>query len=137
MTVAQKFSQEYEIHHYDRPTCIQQSIAQAMRPSCKLHPKISRVSYCRPHGNILASVSDVRFTLVLTFALVVMVIFVFLRISGRPSSGRHGPAVADRHLRELYEFGYSLDNLSLMRSRSLSVLWSMTPLLSSKTFSAI
>jgi len=39
----------------------------------------SRCPLRRPHDDIRASVADVRFTLILTIALVVMVIFIFLR----------------------------------------------------------
>src|SRR5271155_1752314 len=64
---------------------------------------------------IRASVADVQFTLMLTVALVVMVIFLFLRNFG----ARVFPAVTVPlsligTFAVLYEFGYSLDNLSLM-----------------------
>ena len=49
---------------------------------------------------IRASVDDVQFTLMLTVALVVMVIFLFLRnFWATVIPGRHGAAVADRHFR--------------------------------------
>ena len=49
---------------------------------------------------IRASVGDVQFTLVLTVALVVMVIFLFLRnFWATVIPGDHRAAVADRHLR--------------------------------------
>ena len=64
---------------------------------------------------IRASVRDVEFTLALTIALVVMVIFVFLRsVLGDDHSQRHGAAGAARRLRAMWVAGYSLDNLSLM-----------------------
>jgi hydrophobe/amphiphile efflux-1 (HAE1) family protein len=64
---------------------------------------------------IRASVSDVQFTLVLTIALVVMVIFVFLRnfwATLIPSITVPLALVGTFAL--MYVFGYSLDNLSLM-----------------------
>src|SRR6202030_3828367 len=70
---------------------------------------------------IRASVSDVQFTLMLTVALVVMVIFLFLRNFWAPVI----PAVTVPlsligTFAVLYELGYSLDNLSLM-ALSISV----------------
>ena len=64
---------------------------------------------------IRASVKDVRFTLILTVALVVMVIFLFLRnfwATIIPSITVPLSLVGTFAL--LYQFGYSLDNLSLM-----------------------
>jgi hydrophobe/amphiphile efflux-1 (HAE1) family protein len=64
---------------------------------------------------IRASVSDVQFTLVLTMALVVGVIFVFLR-SARSTliPGIAVPISIVGTLAVIYALGYSLDNLSLM-----------------------
>src|SRR6202008_67368 len=64
---------------------------------------------------IRASIDDVRFTLLLTIALVVMVIFLFLRSFWAPII----PAVTVPlslvgTFAILYEMGYTLDNLSLM-----------------------
>jgi hydrophobe/amphiphile efflux-1 (HAE1) family protein len=64
---------------------------------------------------IRASVSDVRFTLILTMCLVIMVIFVFLRNLWATII----PAIAVPlsilgTFAVMYGFGYSLDNLSLM-----------------------
>jgi len=51
-------------------------------------------------ATIRASVKDVQFTLLLSVALVVMVIFLFLRsFLGHGHSRRHRAAVADRHVR--------------------------------------
>ena len=50
----------------------------------------------------------------LTIALVVMVIFVFLRNVRATSSRRRRAALAHRHFAVMYLLGYSLDNLSLM-----------------------
>ncbi|MGR9946688.1 efflux RND transporter permease subunit, partial [Escherichia coli] len=64
---------------------------------------------------IRASISDVQFTLVLTIALVVMVIFVFLRSFWAtiiPSVTVPLALVGTFAL--MYLFGYSFDNLSLM-----------------------
>jgi hydrophobe/amphiphile efflux-1 (HAE1) family protein len=64
---------------------------------------------------IRASVADVRFTLILTIALVVMVIFVFLRnFWATVIPGITVPLSLVGTFAVLYEFGYSLDNLSLM-----------------------
>jgi hydrophobe/amphiphile efflux-1 (HAE1) family protein len=64
---------------------------------------------------IRASVADVRFTLILTIALVVMVIFVFLRsFWATVIPGITVPLALIGTFAALYEFGYSLDNLSLM-----------------------
>ena len=65
--------------------------------------------------NISASVEDVEFTLLLTIALVVMVIFVFLR--NVPATLIPGVAVPLALLgtaAAMYLLGFSLDNLSLM-----------------------
>ena len=65
---------------------------------------------------IRASVHDVERTLVISVALVILVVFVFLRDRPHhlhPQRGR--PGVADRNLRRRCTCcGYSLDNLSLM-----------------------
>jgi hydrophobe/amphiphile efflux-1 (HAE1) family protein len=64
---------------------------------------------------IRASISDIQFTLVLSIALVVMVIFVFLRslwATAIPSVTVPLALAATAAL--MYPLGYSLDNLSLM-----------------------
>ena len=64
---------------------------------------------------IRASVSDVRFTLILAIGLVVMVIFVFLRnFWATVIPGITVPLSLIGTLAVLYELNYSLDNLSLM-----------------------
>jgi multidrug efflux pump len=64
---------------------------------------------------IRASVTDVQFTLLLTVALVVMVIFVFLRnFWATVIPAITVPLALIGTFAVLYEFGYSLDNLSLM-----------------------
>jgi multidrug efflux pump len=79
-------------------------------------PKDIRVSILSDRTEtIRASVSDVRFTLVLTVALVVMVIFVFLRnFWATVIPAVTVPLSLIGTFAVLYEFGYSLDNLSLM-----------------------
>jgi multidrug efflux pump len=64
---------------------------------------------------IRASVSDVQFTLLLTVALVVMVIFIFLRnFWATVIPAITVPLSLIGTFAVLYELGYSLDNLSLM-----------------------
>jgi hydrophobe/amphiphile efflux-1 (HAE1) family protein len=64
---------------------------------------------------IRASISDVQFTLLLTVALVVMVIFIFLRnFRATIIPAVTVPLSLIGTFAVLYELGYSLDNLSLM-----------------------
>ncbi len=64
---------------------------------------------------IRASVNDVQFTLLLTVALVVMVIFIFLRnLSATVIPSLALPLSIIGTFSVMYELGYSLDNLSLM-----------------------
>jgi hydrophobic/amphiphilic exporter-1 (mainly G- bacteria), HAE1 family len=64
---------------------------------------------------IRASVNDVQFTLLLTVALVVMVIFLFLRnISATVIPSLALPLSIIGTFSVMWELGYSLDNLSLM-----------------------
>jgi hydrophobe/amphiphile efflux-1 (HAE1) family protein len=66
-------------------------------------------------STIRASVSDVQFTLVLSVALVVMVIFLFLRnFWATVIPAITVPLSLIGTFAALYELGYSLDNLSLM-----------------------
>jgi hydrophobe/amphiphile efflux-1 (HAE1) family protein len=70
---------------------------------------------------IRAAVDDVQFTLMLTVALVVMVIFIFLRsFWATVIPAVTVPIALVGTFAVLYEFGYSLDNLSLM-ALSISV----------------
>ena len=65
--------------------------------------------------SIRASVNDVKFTLMLTIGLVVMVIFLFLRnISATIIPGLALPMSIIGTFSVMYLLGYSLDNLSLM-----------------------
>ena len=64
---------------------------------------------------IRESVADVKFTLVLTMALVVMVIFIFLRnISATIIPSLALPVSVVGTFAVMYAFGYSVDNLSMM-----------------------
>jgi len=64
---------------------------------------------------IRASVNDVKFTLLLTIALVVLVIFLFLRnVSATLITSLAVPASIVATFGAMYVLGYSLDNLSLM-----------------------
>jgi HAE1 family hydrophobic/amphiphilic exporter-1 len=65
--------------------------------------------------SIRESVADVKFTLVLTIVLVVLVIFLFLRnISATIIPSLALPASLIATFAVMYQLGYSLDNLSLM-----------------------
>jgi HAE1 family hydrophobic/amphiphilic exporter-1 len=65
--------------------------------------------------SIRASVNDVKFTLLLTIALVIMVIFVFLRnVSATIIPSLALPMSIIGTFSAMYLLGYSLDNLSLM-----------------------
>ena len=65
--------------------------------------------------SIRESVSDVKFTLVLTIALVVLVIFLFLRnVSATIIPSLALPASLIATFAVMFQLGYSLDNLSLM-----------------------
>ena len=78
--------------------------------------------------SIRASVNDVKFTLLLTIALVIMVIFVFLRnLSATIIPSLALPMSIIGTFSVMYLLGYSLDNLSLMASPCPSDSWSMTP----------
>jgi hydrophobe/amphiphile efflux-1 (HAE1) family protein len=90
---------------------------KAMLPQLQASiPKDIKVSILSDRTQtIRASVSDVRFTLMLTVALVVMVIFVFLRnFWATVIPAITVPLSLIGTFAVLYELGYSLDNLSLM-----------------------
>ena len=90
---------------------------KAMLPQLQASiPKDIKVSILSDRTEtIRASVSDVRFTLVLTVALVVMVIFLFLRnFWATVIPAVTVPLSLIGTFATLYELGYSLDNLSLM-----------------------
>ena len=78
---------------------------------------------------IRASVHDVQFSLVLTIALVVMAIFLFLRnLAATIIPSVAVPLSLVGTLGVMYLLGYSLNNLTLMAlTISAPVSWSMTP----------
>ena len=81
----------------------------ALPPAIKINVVSDRTQTIR------ASVSDVQFTLMLTVALVVMVIFVFLRnFWATVIPAITVPLSLIGTFAVLYELGYTLDNLSLM-----------------------
>jgi HAE1 family hydrophobic/amphiphilic exporter-1 len=81
----------------------------AIPPTIEVHTLIDRTQTIR------ASVVDVEFTLVLTIALVVMVIFVFLRnVAATVIPSITVPLALTGSAAIMYVVGYSLDNLSLM-----------------------
>src|SRR5689334_14488509 len=78
-------------------------------PAVKIHVISDRTDTVR------ASIHDVQFTLILTVALVVMVIFIFLRnFWATVIPAVTVPLSLIGTFAVLYELGYSLDNLSLM-----------------------
>jgi len=78
-------------------------------PAAQLHVLFDR------SASIKASVRDVKFTLVLTLCLVVMVIFVFLRnVSATVIPSLALPLSIAGTFALMYVLGYSMDNLSLM-----------------------
>jgi HAE1 family hydrophobic/amphiphilic exporter-1/multidrug efflux pump len=84
-------------------------VMSAVPPSIKVDDIIDRTT------TIKASVKDVEFTLVLTIALVVMVIFLFLRnVWATVIPGVTVPLALLGTAALMYIVGYSLDNLSLM-----------------------
>ena len=77
---------------------------------------------------IRASVADVQFDLMLTVALVVMVMFLFVRtLAATIIPSVAVPLSLIGTFGVMYLFGYSLNNLSLMALTSPQVLWSMMP----------
>jgi hydrophobe/amphiphile efflux-1 (HAE1) family protein len=84
-------------------------ILAAVPPSIKVDTAIDRTT------TIKASVNEVQFTLALTIALVVTVIFLFLRnVWATVIPGLTVPLSLFGTAALMYFFGYSLDNLSLM-----------------------
>jgi HAE1 family hydrophobic/amphiphilic exporter-1 len=84
-------------------------IMTAVPPAIKVDTVVDRTTTIR------ASVQDVEFTLMITFALVVMVIFVFLRsVSATIIPSVTVPLALVGTAAGMYLFGYSIDNLSLM-----------------------
>jgi len=77
--------------------------------------------------SIRDSVGDVKFTLVLALLLVILVIFLFLRnVSATAIPSLALPMSIVGTFALMYEFGYSLDNLSLMAlTLSVGFVWMM------------
>jgi HAE1 family hydrophobic/amphiphilic exporter-1 len=75
--------------------------------------------------SIRESIDDVKFTLVLTIALVVMVIFLFLRnVSATVIPSLAVPLAIVGTFAVMYLLGFSLDNLSLMAlTLSVGFVW--------------
>jgi hydrophobic/amphiphilic exporter-1 (mainly G- bacteria), HAE1 family len=93
----------------DRINAALPRLQASIPPTVKVNPIIDRTQTIR------ASVHDVEFTLVLTIALVVMVIFVFLRnIPATLIPSVTVPLALMGTAAVMYLVGYSLDNLSLM-----------------------
>jgi HAE1 family hydrophobic/amphiphilic exporter-1 len=84
-------------------------IMTAVPPAIKVDTIVDRTTTIR------AAVQDVEFTLVITFALVVMVIFLFLRsLSATIIPSVTVPLALVGTAALMYLMGYSIDNLSLM-----------------------
>src|SRR5437879_3833114 len=97
------------IETVDRIKAMMPVLQASIPPAVKVHIISDRTETTR------ASVSDVQFTLMLTVALVVMVIFIFLRnFWATIIPAVTVPLSLVGTFAVLYELGYSLDNLSLM-----------------------
>ncbi len=97
--------------HCDR----QQGQGDAARIQASIPPAVKVSIISDRTATIRASVADVQFTLLLTIALVVMVIFPFLRnFWATVIPAITVPLSLIGTFAVLYELGYSLDNLSLM-----------------------
>ena len=97
------------IETVDRIKAMMPVLQASIPPAIKIHTISDRTETIR------ASVSDVQFTLLLTVALVVMVIFMFLRnFWATVIPAVTVPLSLIGTFAVLYELGYSLDNLSLM-----------------------
>jgi hydrophobe/amphiphile efflux-1 (HAE1) family protein len=97
------------IETVDRIKALLPQLQASLPPAVKVNVISDRTQTIR------ASVADVQFTLVLTVALVVMVIFIFLRnFWATVIPAITVPLSLIGTFAVLYELGYSLDNLSLM-----------------------
>jgi hydrophobe/amphiphile efflux-1 (HAE1) family protein len=97
------------IETVDRVKALLPQLQASIPPAIKLHIVSDRTQTIR------ASVSDVQFTLMLTVALVVMVIFIFLRnFWATVIPAVTVPLSLIGTFAVLYALNYSLDNLSLM-----------------------
>ncbi|MBP2292834.1 multidrug efflux RND transporter permease subunit [Azospirillum rugosum] len=89
--------------------------AELPRLTASIPPSVHTEIMSDRTQTIRASVEDVQFTLLLTIALVVMVIFLFLRnVPATVIPGVTVPLSLAATLGLMYVCGYSLDNLSLM-----------------------
>ncbi|MDB5819360.1 MAG: acriflavin resistance protein [Rhizobacter sp.] len=97
------------IETVDRIKAALPKLKAAIPPTVEVNTLVDRTQTIR------ASVHDVEFTLILTIALVVMVIFVFLRnIPATLIPSATVPLALFGTAGAMYVAGYSLDNLSLM-----------------------
>ena len=97
------------IETVDRIKALLPQLQASLPPAIKVNVISDRTQTIR------ASVDDVQFTLMLTVALVVMVIFIFLRnFWATVIPAITVPLSLIGTFAALYELGYSLDNLSLM-----------------------
>jgi HAE1 family hydrophobic/amphiphilic exporter-1 len=97
------------IETVDRIKSLLPQLQASLPPAIKVNVISDRTQTIR------ASVADVQFTLLLTIVLVVMVIFIFLRnFWATVIPAITVPLSLIGTFAVLYEFGYSLDNLSLM-----------------------
>ncbi len=93
----------------DRVKALLPRLRSSLPPSVRLAALTDRTATIR------ASIADMRFELMLTVALVVMVIFVFLRkLEATVIPGVAAPLSLIGAFGVMYLLGYSLDNLSLM-----------------------
>jgi hydrophobe/amphiphile efflux-1 (HAE1) family protein len=93
----------------ERCKALMQQLRASIPPTVKIDLVTDRTE------SIHASVNDVRFTLILTVGLVVMVIFLFLRkLWATIIPGVAVPLSIIGTFAVMYVLGYSLDNLSLM-----------------------
>lgn len=93
----------------DRVKAILPQFTQDLGPSASIHVLNDR------SASIRQAVSDVQFTLILTIALVIMVIFVFLRrLSATMIPIIAVPLSLIATLGAMYVLGFSIDNISLL-----------------------
>src|SRR6201987_4982619 len=105
----QRISGANVIDTVNRIQALLPQLQASLPPAIKISPGADRTQTIR------ASVSDVQFTLMLTVALVVMVIFIFLRnFWATVIPAVTVPLSLIGTFAVLYEMNYSLDNLSLM-----------------------
>ncbi len=97
-----------------RPSTASRPSCRGCAPPCRRRSRSTILS--DRTQTIRASVEDVQFTLLLTIALVVAVIFVFLRslLGDRHSERDRAARRCSARAALMYLMGYSLDNLSLM-----------------------